>query len=94
MPRDHLAILQCRGVSASAAARQLGQTLDEFRSSLPELLRRGFPEADPTTKLFDPVAIDRWCDARHPQLISSTKALLPVDATAIMRERIARAKHG
>lgn len=51
-----------RGVPASGAARALGLELDAFRARLPELVRRGFPEADPTTDLFDPVAIDRWKD--------------------------------
>lgn len=82
-----------RGVPASAAARQIGQTLEQFQASLPDLLRRGFPEADPTTRLFDPVAIDRWCDSRYPHL-NSTTSPSPVDPVAIMRSRLERVRHG
>lgn len=31
---------------------------------LPELLARGFPRPDPTTGMYDLVAIDAWMDAR------------------------------
>jgi hypothetical protein len=82
-----------RGVSHREAARQLGLQTDEFLVALPDLLRRGFPEADPTTKLFDPIAIDRWCDARYPHL-NSTRVVPSVDPVAVMRERLARARNG
>jgi hypothetical protein len=83
-----------RGVPANAAARLIGLEIDAFRARLPELVRRGFPEADPTTDLFDPIAIDRWCDARYPHLFRSTNLPESADPHAIIRERMARARHG
>jgi hypothetical protein len=67
----------------------MGLTVDEFRTKLPELYRRNFPAPDPTTGNWDLVAIDRWQDARHPQLFGETAAG-PVDARAVAKDRIAR----
>jgi hypothetical protein len=39
--------------------------VDEFREKLPELLRRGFPPADPTTGMFFLPAIDKWMASRN-----------------------------
>src|SRR5262249_9045055 len=52
-----------RDVPASKAARRMHLSLEEFRAKLPELLRRGFPPADPTTGMFFLPAIDRWMEA-------------------------------
>jgi hypothetical protein len=52
-------------VPAEKAARRLGLTLDRFKELLPDLLRRGFPPADPTTGNFDLDEIDRWRRSRH-----------------------------
>jgi hypothetical protein len=54
-----------RDVPASKAARRLHLRLEDFRSKLPELLKRGFPSADPTTGMFHLPAIDRWMEERH-----------------------------
>jgi hypothetical protein len=54
-------------VPASKAARRLHLTLDEFRSKLPELKQRGFPQPDPTTGHYYLPAIDQWMAARHRQ---------------------------
>jgi hypothetical protein len=54
-------------VPASKAARRLHLTLKEFRSKLPELKKRGFPQADPTTGHYYLPAIDQWMAARYNQ---------------------------
>jgi hypothetical protein len=54
-----------RDVPASKAARRLHLRLEDFRSKLPELLKRGFPSADPTTGMFHLPAIDRWMEEGH-----------------------------
>lgn len=55
-------------VPAEKAARRLHLTLHVFEEVLPNLLLRGFPPADPDTKMFDLEAIDRWRRLRHAQL--------------------------
>jgi hypothetical protein len=54
-----------KDVPAVKAARRLHLSLDEFRGKLPELLKRGFPPADPTTGMFFLPAIDKWMETRH-----------------------------
>jgi hypothetical protein len=54
-----------RDVPPTKAARRLHLTLEQFRAKLPELLKRGFPPADPTTGMFFLPAIDRWMEQRH-----------------------------
>ena len=54
-------------IPAAKAARRLHLTLDEFRTKLPELVRRGFPPADPTTGMFYLPAIDQWMARRFDQ---------------------------
>jgi hypothetical protein len=53
-----------------SAARRMGLSLDAFREALPELVSRGFPQADETTGNFDLDAIDAWRRARHPHHFS------------------------
>jgi hypothetical protein len=53
-----------RDVPPSKAARRLHLTLEEFRGKLPELLKRGFPPADPTTGMFFLPAVDKWMEDR------------------------------
>src|SRR5216683_721527 len=50
------------------AARRMGLSLDAFRDALPELVARGFPQADETTGNFDLDAIDVWRRTRNPHL--------------------------
>jgi hypothetical protein len=56
-----------RDIPAAKAARRLHLSLDEFRTKLPELVRRGFPPADPTTGMFYLPAIDQWMARRFDQ---------------------------
>lgn len=51
-----------------AAARKMGLSVDVFREQLPDLLARGFPQADPTTGNYDLDAINEWRRARYPHL--------------------------
>jgi hypothetical protein len=51
-----------------AAARRMGLSLDAFGDALPELVARGFPQADETTGNFDLDAIDVWRRTRNPHL--------------------------
>ena len=52
-------------VPAEKAARRLHLTLEQFKEVLPNLLKRGFPAADPDTGMFDLEAIDAWRKSRH-----------------------------
>lgn len=55
-------------VSLSEAAALMNLSPEEFREKLSDLLNRGFPAADPTTKMFDLHAIHRWRALRHRRL--------------------------
>src|SRR5262249_19908154 len=57
-----------RDAPPAVAARKLGLTLEQFSEMLPLLLVRGFPPIDKTADRFDLKGIDRWQDARYPQL--------------------------
>jgi hypothetical protein len=59
-----------RDVPPEKAARRLHLTLAEFTVKLPALLDRGFPDADPTTGMYDLEAIDLWWHARHAHLFA------------------------
>ena len=72
------------------AARKLGLTVEQFRTKLPELYRRNFPAPDPTTGLWDLQAIDRWQDARNPQIFGQSAGDVPIDARTVAKERLAR----
>jgi hypothetical protein len=78
-----------RDVPISQAARKLHLTVAEFRAKLPELYKRQFPRPDPTTGMFDLVAIDAWQDARNPQVFSGA-GNGPLDARTVAEERLAR----
>ncbi len=64
------------------AARRMGLSLDAFRDALPELVARGFPQADETTGNFDLDAIDVW---RENPLRSPVTA---PDANEVIRQKI------
>ena len=87
--------IEPRDVPLQVAARRLGKTCAELEAVLPDLLARGFPQADPTTGNFDLAAIDRWCDARHPHLFGGG-AMQARDARDVVQNRLAklRAGHG
>jgi hypothetical protein len=81
-----------RDVPREIAARRLGKSITEFDRALPNLAARGFPAADPDTGNFDLVAIDRWCDARHPHLFGGSATMQARDASAVVQDRIAQMK--
>ena len=54
-----------RDVPPEKAARRLHLTLARFNELLPNLIKRGFPESDPDTGMFDLDAIDLWRKSRH-----------------------------
>jgi hypothetical protein len=79
------------------AARRMGLSLDAFRDALPELVARGFPQADETTGNFDLDAIDVWRRTRNPHLfpdsldLSENPLRSPVtasDASEVIRQKI------
>ena len=86
--------IEPRDVPLEVAARRLGKTRAELEAILPDLLARGFPQADPTTGNFDLAAIDRWCDARHPHLFGGAAAMQARDAKDVVGDRLARLKAG
>lgn len=79
-----------RDVPPEMAARRLGKTRAEFEGALPNLIARGFPRPDQDTGNFDLMAIDRWCDARHPHLFSLTTQPTARDAQSVVGGRLAR----
>ena len=79
-----------RDVRPADAARRLGIDVAEFNDKLPNLLARGFPQPDPDTGHFDMVAIDRWCDARHPHLFGGEAVMQARDASVVAKDRIAK----
>jgi hypothetical protein len=54
-----------RDVPREKAARRLHLTLACFNELLPNLIKRGFPEPDTDTGMFDLDAIDLWRRSRH-----------------------------
>ncbi len=76
-----------RDIPPSLAGRRLGLTESQFVEALPGLLVRGFPEADPTTGMFDLDAIDAWRRGRHPQLFL-TSPIQARDASAVVPARL------
>jgi hypothetical protein len=77
-----------RDVPHEAIARRMGMNLADFRTSLPKLIARGFPAPDPDSGNFDLLAVDRWCDARHPHLFGGTAQMQARDASTVARSRI------
>jgi hypothetical protein len=88
-------------VPAEKAARRLHLTLDQFKEILPNLIKRGFPAADPDTGMFDLEAIDVWRKSRHGRKSGLTGAPASEQPSAgsqmSMGERFAakkRSRHG
>lgn len=77
-----------RDVPPAVAARALGLTLEAFREKLPALAARGFPAPDPSTGNFDLRAIEKWQDARHPQLFPHEFSTAPAAPSSLTRERL------
>jgi hypothetical protein len=78
-----------RDVPPHLAARRLGKTLAQFEALLPKLIARGFPKPDPDTGNFDLDAIDTWRRARYPHLFGGGSLMQALDASTVVRERIA-----
>ena len=85
--------IEPRDVPLEVAARRLGKTRAELEAVLPDLLARGFPQADPTTGNFDLAAIDRWCDARYPHLFGGA-TMQARDAQDVVQDRLAKLRTG
>ena len=82
-----------RDVPPEKAARRLHLTLAAFDLVREELHARGFPSPDPTTGMYDLVAIDAWMD-RRSGLADLTVNDGPRNAEAVSRDRIERLRHG
>lgn len=78
-------------VPASAMARHMGLTLEQFEAKLPELLGRNFPAADPTTGNFCVEAVDLWrTRARYPHLFPLDRPAGALNARDVVAGRVAR----
>ena len=77
-----------RDVPAEVVARRMGLASSDFRAALPNLTARGFPQPDPDTGNFDLLAVDRWCDARHPHLFGGNALMQARDARTVAKDRI------
>jgi hypothetical protein len=77
-------------VPAEKAARRLHLTPEQFRHVLPNLLRRGFPAADPDTGMFDLDAIDQWRKSRHSQKSGLTSTAAPEQPTPVQSGMVDR----
>ena len=79
------------GASATLRDRVAGLALH-----LPKPLSCGFPQAHPTTGLFDLEAIDAWCRRRNPHLFQPSLTAQPQarDARDVVRERLERFRGG
>jgi hypothetical protein len=81
-------------VPPAKAASRMGLDVRGFEALLPELRRRGFPAADPTTGCYSIEAIDRWRRRRHPDLFPEISETGPVSDAATMRRRLAERRSG
>ncbi|PDT77262.1 hypothetical protein [Bradyrhizobium sp. C9] len=83
-------------VPPEKAARRLHLTLDRFNELLPNLLKRGFPPADPDTGMYDLDQIDEWRKLRFGREQPLTAAPAPAQpepqAQSDMAERFINAK--
>jgi hypothetical protein len=83
-----------RDVPAEKAARRLHLTLAEFNDKKLALFDRGFPRPDPTTGMYDLVAIDAWMDRRHSTSGGLTATRMPRNPEEVVGERARRLLHG
>src|SRR5262245_51345491 len=85
-----------RDIPPDKAARRLGLPLEQFKCKLVDLLRHGFPSADPTTAMYDLRAIDSWMDDRHDSAHRHglTSGKPPSNAAEVCGERFRRLDHG
>jgi hypothetical protein len=66
----------------------MGLECADFQRVLPNLIARGFPPPDADTGNFDLVAVDRWCNARHPHLFGENAVMQARDARTVAKDRI------
>ncbi len=83
-----------RDVPAQKAARRLHLTLTQFELVREDLLNRGFPRPDPTTGMYDLVAIDAWMDARSRTSAGLTPPASPRNAQEVFSHRARRLANG
>ena len=82
-----------RDVPPEKAARRLHLTLSGFDLVREELYARGFPRPDPTTGMYDLVAIDAWMD-RRSGLAALTVNDSPRNAGEVFNDRASRLRDG
>ena len=76
-------------VPRAIVALRLGLTVSDFELRRPELERRGFPAADPTTGHYCIEAVDRWRCLRHPRLFPElTAAPTAAHADVVFHDRM------
>ena len=76
-------------VPRAIVALRLGLTVSGFELRRPELERRGFPAADPTTGHYCIEAVDRWRCLRHPRLFPElTAAPAAAHADVVFNDRM------
>jgi hypothetical protein len=78
---------------ADVAARRMGLTPAQFKDALPDLRKRGFPAADPTTGLYDLDAIDAWRKKRHPHLYQAAEGSA-LHAKSVVSHRMSQLANG
>lgn len=85
-----------RDVPPEKAARRLHLTLAQFEALQAELFDRGFPRPDPTTGMYDLVAIDAWMNRRSR--LTAPDGLTPPkparDAAEVYGDRARRLLNG
>ena len=82
--------VEVRDVPPALAARRLGLSEGRFDEASAELYARGFPRPDPTTGLFDLIAIEAWMDRRS----GLTTAAPARDAATVFAGRLEAMRRG
>ena len=82
--------VQPRCAPSHIAARKIGLTLVQFEAMLPELRKQRFPEPDPVTGNYDLEAIDRYIEARNPELFGAVGPSAAVTDHNVIRGRLDR----
>jgi hypothetical protein len=83
-----------RDVPPEKAARRLHLTMAQFELVRDELQERGFPKPDPTTGMYDLVAVDRWMDARSELRSGLTTTPATRNAQEVFNDRARRLLDG
>jgi hypothetical protein len=75
-------------ITPNEAAKVMGQDYSQFQASLPALLDRGFPPADPTTGNFALDAIMVWRRSRFKRLFPGAPELTQTPRLRDAREKL------